>query len=87
MKGDDIIQIKIIGVNSVKGIKQKRILKQACEEIEEEIKIIELNPKNKYYDIKNLPTLIINNNIVSEGKILSIKEIKSLLLSYQINYI
>ncbi|MBO5414174.1 MAG: thioredoxin family protein [Bacilli bacterium] len=82
MKGDDIIEVKIIGVNCSNGIKLKKMLNRATEEIEEEIKITEISEKDKKYGIKNFPALIINNEIVSEGRVLSSREIKKLLLSY-----
>lgn len=82
MKGDDIIEVKIIGVNCSNGIKLKKMLNRATEEIEEEVKITEVLEKDKKYGITNFPALIINNEIVSEGKVLSVREIKKLLLSY-----
>ena len=82
MKGDDIIEIKIIGVNCSNGIKLKKMVNRATEEIEEEVKVTEIEEKDKKYGIKNFPALIINNDIVSEGKVLTVREIKKLLLSY-----
>ena len=82
MKGDDIIEIKIIGVNCSNGIKLKKMVNRATEEIDMEVKVTEIGEKNKKYGIKNFPALIINNDIVSEGKVLTVREIKKLLLSY-----
>ena len=82
MKGDDIIDVKIIGVNCSNGIKLKKMLNRATEEIEEEVKITEIKEKDKKYGIKDYPALIINNEVVSEGKVLTVREIKKLLLSY-----
>ena len=82
MKGDDIIEIKIIGVNCSNGIKLKKQVNRATEEIDMEVKVTEIGEKNKKYGIKNFPALIINNDIVSEGKVLTVREIKKLLLSY-----
>ena len=82
MKGDDIIEIEIIGSNCSNGIKLKKMINRACEEMEGDIKIIDVNEKDKRYGINNYPALIINNNIVSEGKVLTVREIKKLLLSY-----
>ena len=81
-KGDDIIEIKIIGVNCSNGIKLKKQVNRATEEIDMEVKVTEIGEKNKKYGIKNFPALIINNDIVSEGKVLTVREIKKLLLSY-----
>lgn len=82
MKGDDIIDVKIIGVNCSNGIKLKKMLNRATEEIEEEVKVTEIPEKDKRYGIKDFPALIINDEIVSEGKVLTVREIKKLLLSY-----
>lgn len=82
MKGDDIIEIKIIGTNCSNGMKLKKMLTRATEEIEEEVKITEIKEKEKKYGIHNLPALVINETIVSEGKVLTPREIKKLILSY-----
>lgn len=82
MKGDDIIDVKIVGVNCSNGIKLKKMLNRATEEIEEEVKITEIPEKDKKYGIKDFPALIINDEIVSEGRVLSSREIKKILLSY-----
>ena len=82
MKGDDIIDVKIIGVNCSNGIKLKKMLNRATEEMEEEVKVTEIPEKDKRYGIKDFPALIINDEIVSEGKVLTAREIKKLLLSY-----
>ena len=58
------------------------MVNRATEEIEEEVKITEIGEKDKKYGKKNFPALIINNDIVSEGKVLTVREIKKLLLSY-----
>lgn len=82
MKGDDIIDVKIVGVNCSNGIKLKKMLNRATVEIEEEVKITEIPEKDKKYGIKDFPALIINDEIVSEGRVLSSREIKKILLSY-----
>lgn len=58
------------------------MVNRATEEIEEEVKVTEIGETDKKYGIKNFPALIINNDIVSEGKVLTVREIKKLLLSY-----
>ena len=82
MKGDDIIDVKIVGVNCSNGIKLKKMLNRVTEEIEEEVKITEIPEKDKKYGIKDFPALIINDEIVSEGSVLSSREIKKILLLY-----
>ena len=58
------------------------MVNRATEEIDMEVKVTEIGEKDKKYGIKNFPALIINNDIVSEGKVLTAREIKKLLLSY-----
>ena len=58
------------------------MVNRATEEIDMEVKVTEIGEKNKKYGIKNFPALIINNDIVSEGKVLTSREIKRLILSY-----
>ena len=38
--------------------------------------------KDKKFGINNFPALVINEKIVSEGKVLTPREIKKLILSY-----
>ena len=68
MKGDDIIEIKIIGTNCSNGMKLKKMLFRATEEIEEEVKVTEIKEKDKKFGINNFPALVINEKIVSEAK-------------------
>ena len=79
MKGDDVIRIKIIGSNSSNGIKLKKMVKKAIKNSEINIDLYELNDSKSRYNIKNTPALIINDEIVSTGKILSDREIKKLI--------
>ena len=68
MKGDDIIEIKIIGTNCSNGMKLKKMLFRATEEIEEEVKVTEIKEKDKKFGINDFPALVINEKIVSEAK-------------------
>lgn len=54
MKGDDIIEIKIIGTNCSNGMKLKKMLFRATEEIEEDVKVTEIKEKDKKFGIKNI---------------------------------
>lgn len=82
MKGGDKIEIKIIGSDNRNGIKLiKNIKKINCDF---NIDIKELNDKetlNKY-NIKNTPAIVIDNKVVSQGKVLSVRDICRLLTSY-----
>lgn len=82
MKGDDIIEVKIIGTNCSNGMKLKKMLNRATEKIEEEVIVTEVTNNDKKYGITNFPALIINDKVVSEGRVLTEREIRKLLLSY-----
>lgn len=84
MKGGIIIEIKIIGANCSNGIKLKKELKRALEGSEIDFTLMELNdPKHKkVYNVQNIPALVINDDIVSEGKVLSEREITRIFGKY-----
>ena len=68
------MNIKIIGFNCSNGIK----LKKNVSKINEYKINLELLEGDKYlnkYNIKNVPGLIINEKLVSEGKVLNDREI------------
>ena len=48
------------------------MVERATEEVDTPVEI-ELEEKNK--SVKNVPALIINGNLISEGKVLTIREI------------
>lgn len=54
---------------------------KAIDEIGQDIFITEFKKDNKKYPITNFPGLIINGKIISEGKVLTTREIKKILLS------
>jgi len=83
MKGDDIIEIKIIGVNCSNGMKLAKMVDKAIKTMEDKPNVLTYSNeeiKNKY-GITNVPGLIINDKLVSEGKVLNDREIKRLLLN------
>ena len=65
-------KIKIVGFNCSNGIKLRKMVERATEEIDTPVEI-ELEEKNK--SVKNVPALIINGNLISEGKVLIVREI------------
>lgn len=81
---EDIIEIKIIGSNCSNGIKLKKELKRAVEKSQLDVEIFELNDENlrKKYRVKNIPALLIGEEIISEGKILTDRELGKLLVQY-----
>lgn len=75
------IRIKLIGANCSNGMKLSKMITRAIEEVEEKPIFEKVNNdkmKDKY-GITNVPALIIDEKIVSEGKVLSVREIKKLL--------
>ncbi len=78
-EGVDIIDITIIGTNCSNGHKLAKMVFRAVSEIDKKIQVQECNDYNKY-GISNIPGLVIDGKIVSQGKILSVREIKKLLI-------
>lgn len=83
MKGGNNIDIKIIGVNCSNGMKLSKMVSRAIEEVDiDNIKVEEVDDKSqKKYGISNVPGLIINGKKISEGKVLTVREIKKLLIA------
>ena len=81
MKGDDNIEVKLIGSNCSNGRRLKKIIERVSSQTKTPVIINELNNKNdqKKYNISMIPALIVDNKIISQGKILSDKEIKKLI--------
>lgn len=76
------IEIKIIGSKCKNGIKLiKNIRKLNCD-INFDIKELNDEYSLKKYNIKNIPAIIIDDKIVSSGKILSERELCKMLTSY-----
>lgn len=78
--GGDIITVRIIGSNSSNGMKLLKMVRRAVDDTNKNIKIEEVNDNNSY-GIKNLPGLVIDGKIVSQGKVLPVREIYKLLNS------
>lgn len=75
------MNIKIVGSNCKNGMQLYKMASRAVEELEENIDVEKLDDKNSInkYGVKNIPGLIINNRLVSEGKVLTSREITKLL--------
>lgn len=73
-----LIHIKIIGANCSNGIKLKKMTERALEEVEMDASL-ECITDYKKYGISNIPALMIDEEIVSQGKVLTTREIKKLL--------
>ncbi len=83
MKGSDNIEIKIIGSNCSNGMRLKKIIKRVSKENNIDVIINELNntSSKKKYNINMIPAIVIDDKIISQGKILSDKEIKKLIVN------
>lgn len=77
------INIKIIGADCSNGIKLTKMLKRAIDETEVNYDVEELNDASskKKYGIKNIPGLVINGEVISQGKVLTVREIYKLLVN------
>lgn len=75
------MKIKIIGSNCSNGMKLRNQLQKVQKQLDEKI-IIELidNEKNKY-QVTNKPGLVINDTLVSQGKVLTDREILKFIKS------
>lgn len=76
------MKIKVIGESSSNRMKMLKNIWKATKEVKEvkEVCEIEILEDKKYlneYEISNTPCLIINEKIISQGKVLNDKEIKN----------
>ena len=69
------MEIKVIGTNSSNRIKLIKNIKKATDN-NIDIKLVE---KDNRYNITNTPALVINDKIISQGKVLSEREIKKFI--------
>ena len=69
------MEIKVIGTNSSNRLKLINNIKKATDN-----KInIQLLEKDNKYNITNTPALIINDKLISQGKVLNEREIKKFI--------
>lgn len=83
MKGEIyIVEIKLIGANSRNGIKMQKVIDRMMETSDLNINLILLDDdaSNNKYKVKNYPGIIINDKLVSEGKVLTDRELKRILV-------
>jgi small redox-active disulfide protein 2 len=73
--------IKILGIGCSKCEKLEKNLKLALEELNMDANIEVIGDLKEIvsYGVMTTPTLVINDKIVSTGKVLSVKEIKKYL--------
>ncbi len=75
------MEIKIIGSNCSNGIKLKKMVTRFISDYDYNIniKILDNKEEIKNHNIKNIPGLIIEDQLVSEGKVLTVREISKLV--------
>ena len=69
------MEIKVIGTSSSNRIKLIKNIKKATDN-NIDIKLVE---KDNRYNITNTPALVINDKIISQGKVLNEREIKKFI--------
>ena len=73
------MNLKLIGSDCSNGIKILKNLKKVERELECSLKINEVSKKNNKQKHIVIPTLILNDEIISEGRVISDRELKSIL--------
>jgi trehalose-6-phosphatase len=75
------MNIKIIGSKCSNGIKLRKMVSIALEEIDEakNIDVLDDIKSINKYKINNIPGLVINEKVISQGKVLSVREISKIL--------
>ena len=68
------MNIKIVGFNCSNGIKLKKNISKITE-CDINLELLDGDEYLNKYNIKNIPGLIINERLVSEGKVLNDREI------------
>ena len=79
MKGGDyIVNIKVIGANCSNGMKILKNLSKVERELDMEFNIEKIDSTyKKKYNINVIPTLMIEDKVVSTGNVLTDREIKN----------
>lgn len=79
MKGGDyIVNIKVIGVNCSNGMKILKNLSKVERELDMEFNIEKIDSTyKKKYNINVIPALMIEDKVVSNGNVLTDREIKN----------
>lgn len=73
------MNLKLIGSDCSNGIKILKNLKKVERELECSLKINEVSKKNNRQKHIVIPTLILNDEIISEGRVISDRELKNIL--------
>lgn len=79
-----IIEIKIIGSNCSNGRRLLKLITKVKNINKFDVNINELNKVSdkKKYNVNMIPAIVIDDKIISQGQVLSDKEIKKLILNH-----
>ena len=77
------MKVQIIGKNSSNRMKLLKNIKKVFEKNENtcDIQILENDKYKQIYHVVNTPALLINGKVISQGKILTEREIKRFILA------
>lgn len=75
------MEVKVIGTNCKNGMQLFKMASRAIEDNKEDIKLEKSDDIKdiKKYGVNNIPGLVIDDKLVSQGKVLTQKEISKLL--------
>lgn len=74
------MEIKVIGVDSKNGIKLMKNIEKVEKEMKLKFNVSKVSSKNRdKYGIREVPALIIDDDIISKGSILTEREIKNII--------
>ena len=69
MKGEIfIVNIKLIGANSRNGLKMKKVI------------LLDDDASKSKYNVKNYPGIVVDEKLISQGKVLTERELKKVLV-------
>ena len=79
-----IIEIKIIGSNCSNGRRLLKLITKVKNINKFDVNINELNKVSdkKKYNVNMIPAIVVDDTIISQGQVLSDKEIKKLILNH-----
>lgn len=73
------MNLKLIGSDCSNGIKILKNIKKVERELNCSLKINEVSSKNNKNKHLIVPTLMLNNEIISQGRVISLRELKNLI--------
>lgn len=74
------MEIKVIGVDSKNGIKLMKNIEMVEKEMKLKFNVSKVSSKNRdKYGIREVPALIIDDDVISKGSVLTEREIKNII--------